>query len=133
MTQTAVVNFSSTPGSVELREVPEAVIGEDDVLFEVAAVGVCGSDLHMWTGHQSWKVEYPMVLGHEFAGVIREVGSRVRGWQVGDRVVSETHAVIDADSPLTRQGFYNLDPGRKGFGAAVSGAMTRRVCVPARI
>ncbi len=133
MTQPAVVNFSATPFSVELRETPDAVIGEEDVLFEVAAVGVCGSDLHMWTGQQSWKVEYPMALGHEFAGVIREVGSRVRGWKVGDRVVSETHAVIDPDSPLTRQGLYNLDPGRKGFGAAVSGAMTRQVCVPARI
>ncbi len=131
--QLAVVNHSSTPLSVELREVPDAVIGEEDVLFEVAAVGVCGSDLHMWTGQQSWKVEYPMVLGHEFAGIIRRVGSRVRGWKEGDRVVSETHAVINPDSPLTRQGLYNLDPGRKGFGAAISGAMTRHVCVPARI
>jgi len=131
--QPAVVNFSAKPRSVELRDVPDATIGEDDVLFEVAAVGVCGSDLHMWTGDQSWKVEYPMVLGHEFAGVIRQVGKRVRGWKEGDRVVSETHAVINPDSPLTRQGLYNLDPGRKGFGAAISGAMTRRVCVPARI
>ena len=133
MSQPAVVNFSAKPLSVELRDVPDAVIGDDDVLLEVAAVGVCGSDLHMWTGDQSWKVEYPMVLGHEFGGVIREVGKRVRGWKEGDRVVSETHAVINPDSPLTRQGLYNLDPNRKGFGAAISGAMTRRVCVPSRI
>ena len=133
MTQTAVVNFAPEPKSVELRDIPAPSIGEDDVLLEVAAVGVCGSDLHMWTGDQSWKVEYPMVLGHEFAGVIREVGARVKSWKAGDRVVSETHAVVDPDSPLTRQGLYNLDPNRRGFGAAVSGAMTKLVAVPPRI
>jgi alcohol dehydrogenase/L-iditol 2-dehydrogenase len=48
-------------------------------------------------------------------------------------VVSETHAKIDPESPLSRQGLYNLDPRRGGFGAVVSGAMTRRVKVPTRI
>ena len=133
MSQPAVVNYSSQPHSVELRDVPDPKPGPQDVIMEVQAVGVCGSDLHMWTGHQSWKVEYPMVLGHEFAGVVCEVGSDVEGWKIGDRVVSETHAKIDANSPLSRQGLYNLDPNRGGYGAAVSGAMTRRVKVPTRI
>jgi alcohol dehydrogenase/L-iditol 2-dehydrogenase len=132
--QPAVVNFGPEPHSVELREVSVAEIGADDVLLEVAAVGVCGSDLHMWTGQQSWKVNYPCVLGHEFAGRIVERGANVaEGWRVNDRVVSETAAVIDPDSPLTRRGLYNLDPSRRGFGAAVDGAMTRFVRVPARI
>jgi L-iditol 2-dehydrogenase len=134
VTQPAVVNFSSTPGSVELREVPLPQIRDDEVLFEVEAVGVCGSDLHMWTGQQSWKVNYPCVLGHEFAGRIARRGAAVpASWSEGDRVVSETHAVIDPDSPLTRQGLYNLEPRRGGFGAAVDGAMTKFVRVPARI
>jgi alcohol dehydrogenase/L-iditol 2-dehydrogenase len=133
MSQLAVVNYGPKPHSVELREVEEPQPGPDDVILEVQAVGVCGSDLHMWTGQQSWKVEYPMVLGHEFAGIIRQVGDKVRDWQVGQRVVSETHARIDANSPLSRQGLYNLDPNRGGFGAAVSGAMTRRIRVPTRI
>ncbi len=133
MSQPAVVNFAAEPHSVELRDVPDPDIGEDDVLLEVAAVSVCGSDLHMWTGQQSWPMNYPVILGHEFAGIVREVGPRVRGWQAGDRVVSETHAVIDTDSPLTRAGLYNLDPGRRGYGATVDGAMTKTVKVPARI
>ena len=133
MPQSAVVNYGPEPLSVELREVDDPHPGPDDVIVEVQAVGVCGSDLHMWTGHQSWSVEYPMVLGHEFAGVITQLGERVSTWQIGDRVVSETHARIDADSPLSRQGLYNLDPARAGFGAVVHGAMTRRVKVPTRI
>lgn len=130
--QAAVVNFAPVAGSVELRDVHVPQIGPTDCLVEVAAVGVCGSDLHQWTGDHSWPVNYPVVLGHEFAGQIVEVGSQVQGWQVDDRVTSETAAVIDPQNPMTRQGRYNLDPTRKGFGYGVDGAMTRWVRVPAR-
>jgi L-iditol 2-dehydrogenase len=129
----AVVNYAARPGSVELRDVGMPMIDDNDVLLEVAAVGVCGSDLHQWAGHHSWTVQYPVILGHEFGGTIVEVGANVRGWQPGDRVVSETAAVIDADSPMTRRGLYNLDPARRGFGYGVDGAMTRFVKVPSRI
>ncbi len=132
MKSTAVVNFAPKSGSVELREIDRPSIGEEDVLLEVANVGVCGSDLHQWTADHSWPVNYPVVLGHEFGGHIVELGKRVSGWQEGDRVVSETAAVIDPASPLSRQGLYNLDASRKGFGYGVDGAMTRFVRVPAR-
>ena len=132
MGEAAVVNFAPEKFSVELREVERPTIGEDDVLLEVAAVGVCGSDLHQWTADHSWPVNYPVVLGHEFAGHIREVGRRVAGWKEGDRAVSETAAVIDPLNPMSRQGLYNLDPTRKGFGYGVHGAMTRFARVPAR-
>ncbi|GIX00181.1 MAG: Zn-dependent alcohol dehydrogenase [Pirellulaceae bacterium] len=131
-TQPAVVNYAPQRGSVELREIPVPEIGPDDVLLRVAAVGVCGSDLHQWTADHSWPVNYPVVLGHEFAGTIERMGANVRGFQVGDRVCSETAAVVDPDSPMTRIGRYNLDPNRKGFGYGVDGAMTRFVRVPGR-
>lgn len=133
MLDLAVVNYAPEKYSVELREIPRAAPDDEEVLVEVRAVGVCGSDLHMWTGQQSWTVKYPVVLGHEFCGVICQVGRGVRGWKEGDHVVSETAAVVDLDSPLTRQGLYNLDPGRRGFGALVDGAMRRYVPVPQRI
>ncbi len=129
----AVVNFAPEEFSVELRDVECPEIGPQDVLLQVANVGVCGSDLHQWTAHHSWPVNYPVVLGHEFAGTIAEVGESVQGWTVGERVVSETAAIIDSQSPMSRRGLYNLDPSRKGFGYGVNGAMTRFVRVPARI
>lgn len=132
MKSIAVVNFAPEKWSVEIRELPKPTIEEDDVLLEVANVGVCGSDLHQWTADHSWHVNYPVVLGHEFGGHIVEIGNRVSGWKKGDRVVSETAAVIDTTNPLSRQGLYNLDPTRKGFGYGVNGAMTRFVRVPAR-
>jgi alcohol dehydrogenase/L-iditol 2-dehydrogenase len=132
-TDLAVVNYGPEPYSVDLIEIPVATINDDQVLLEVQSVGVCGSDLHMWTAQQSWQVNYPVVLGHEFCGTICQLGKNVRGWREGDRVVSETAAIIDPDSPLTRQGSYNLDPGRRGFGAMIDGAMRRYVPVPSRI
>src|SRR5690606_14258542 len=131
-TSLAVVNYAPEKGAVELREIPTPEIGDEDVLLEVANVGVCGSDLHQWTADHSWHVNYPVVLGHEFGGHIVDTGSRVRGWKAGDRVVSETAAVIDPDNCMTRMGLYNLDPTRRGFGYGVNGAMTRYVRVPAR-
>ena len=128
----AVVNFAPEKGSVEIREIDKPVIGEEDVLLEVSNVGVCGSDLHQWTADHSWPVNYPVVLGHEFGGQIVETGSKVTKWKEGDRVVSETAAVIDVNNPMSRAGLYNLDPTRKGFGYGVNGAMTRFVKVPAR-
>jgi alcohol dehydrogenase/L-iditol 2-dehydrogenase len=133
MKDLAVVNYGPKKFSVELREIPRATIRDDQVLLEVQAVGVCGSDLHMWTAQQSWPMNYPIVLGHEFCGVIREVGRAVTGWNEGDRAISETAAIIDPNNPLSREGRYNLDPTRLGYGSMVDGAMRRFVPVPARI
>lgn len=128
----AVVNYAREAGSVELREVAVPDVGEEEVLLQVEAVGVCGSDLHQWQNSHSWPVNYPCTLGHEFGGVVAQAGRRVRQFKEGDRVVSETAAVIDAHSPFTRQGRYHLDPNRLGFGYGVDGAMARYVRVPER-
>ncbi|MFM7975466.1 MAG: alcohol dehydrogenase catalytic domain-containing protein, partial [Pirellula sp.] len=88
--QPAVVNFASEPMSVELREIDIPEIGPLDTLMEVAAVGVCGSDLHQWAGLHSWPVNYPVTLGHEFAGRIVKTGTAVTACKEGDRVCSET-------------------------------------------
>src|ERR1700733_2857356 len=104
-----LVNYAKEPHSVELRELPVPEIGEEDVLFKVQAVAICGSDLHQYTGKQSWTVNYPVVLGHEFAGLGGELGNRVKGFKEGDRVVSETGAILPPDSAFIRQGLYNLE------------------------
>lgn len=65
MTSAAVVNFAKEKWSVEIREIERPEPGDEDVLLEVANVGVCGSDLHQWTSDHSWPVNYPVALGHE--------------------------------------------------------------------
>jgi L-iditol 2-dehydrogenase len=131
-TQPAVVHFALQPGAVELREVAVPDIEEDEVLLEVGAVSVCGSDVHQAWNTQSWPVQVPVVLGHEFGGTIARLGRGVRGFKEGDRVVSETAARICGECVLCRTGRYNLCPSRKGFGYGIDGAMARWVRVPAR-
>ncbi len=127
-----LVNYAGEPHSVELRELSVPEIGEEDVLLKVRAVAVCGSDVHQYEGKQSWKVNYPVILGHEFTGSVAKLGKRVSGFKEGDRVVSETAAHLPPDSPFIRRALYNLEPKRLGFGYGVNGAMADYVKVPAR-
>jgi len=129
----AVVHYALEPGAVELRQVPVPAPGEGEVLLRVRAVGVCGSDVHQYHNTQSWPVEPPVVLGHEFAGTVEALGPGAAGFAEGDLVAAETAARVDPDSPLTRTGRYNLDPARQGFGYQVDGAMAAYVKVPARL
>ena len=131
-THPAVVHYALEPNAVELREVAVPEIGDDEVLLEVGAVSVCGSDVHQARNTHSWPVNIPVVLGHEFGGTVAQAGRAVRGFREGDRVVSETAARICGECLLCRTGRYNLCPSRKGFGYGIDGAMARWVRVPAR-
>jgi len=131
-TMPAVVQYGQQAGETELREVATPVIGEDDVLLRVGAVGVCGSDIHQYHAMQSWPVDVPVVLGHEFTGTVAAIGARVSGFKDGDRVVSETAARICGRCVYCRSGQYNVCPHRQGFGTRIDGAMAGYVRVPAR-
>ena len=128
----AVVKYGEVDGAVELRDVPVPTIGPSDVLLEVRAAGVCGSDIEMFRHRVSFKVNVPVIQGHEFCGVIVEKGAEVKGYEVGDAVVSETAAHICGICPLCRAGEYNLCPDRLGFGYGTNGAFTKYVRVPQR-
>jgi L-iditol 2-dehydrogenase len=129
----AVVQYALQPRAVELREVERpGELGSDEVLLASRAVGVCGSDVHQYHNTQSWKVAVPVVLGHEFCGVVAAAGKSVRGFREGDRVACETAAHICGQCIYCRTGEYNLCPERRGFGYDVNGAMAELVKVPAR-
>lgn len=131
----ALVKYAHEDGAVEVRElaVPEA--GPGEALVRVHSVGVCGSDVHMWHDSQSKSSQgvLPVVLGHESAGVVTEVGADVTGWRVGDRVVCETAAEICGVCALCRSGRYNLCPDRKGYGLRRDGAMAEYVRAQPRV
>jgi alcohol dehydrogenase/L-iditol 2-dehydrogenase len=130
--QPAVVHYALQPLAVELREVSVPLIGDEDVLLAVGAVSVCGSDVHQAHNTHSWPVEIPVTLGHEFCGTVAATGRLVRDFREGDRVVSETAAIVCGRCQMCRSGLYNLCPSRKGFGYGTDGAMARFVRVPAR-
>ena len=119
--------------AVELREVPVPEIGDDDVLLEVGAVSVCGSDVHQCYDDAFVAGEHPgRRWATSSAAPSPRSGRAVDGFKEGDRVVSETAAVICGTCLMCRTGRYNLCPTRKGFGYGVNGAMAEYVKVPAR-
>lgn len=73
------------PHKVEVREVPEPKCGPDDVIIQVGACGICGTDIHIIDGEFPPTV-YPIIIGHEFGGTVVETGANVTGFKVGDRV-----------------------------------------------
>lgn len=88
----AIVKDRSGAGAV-LKEVDIPKINGDDVLIEVQATSICGTDVHMynWDNWAANRVRPPLIIGHEVAGKIVEVGGRVDGWDVGDYVSVECH------------------------------------------
>src|SRR3954468_231080 len=97
---------------IGLRDFPvEERLGPRDVRIALRTVGVCGSDVHYYT-HGAigpFVVKEPMILGHEAAGEVVEVGPAVTELKVGDRVCMEP-GIPDPASRATRLGKYNLDP-----------------------
>jgi threonine 3-dehydrogenase len=115
-----------------LEEVPEPEIGFNDVLIRVRKTGICGTDLHIF-GWDAWAqktIPVPMVVGHEFAGRVVDVGSHVRSVKVGDRVSGEGH-LIGMKSRMARAGHFHLDPETKGVGVNVPGAFAEYLRIPA--
>src|SRR6202167_3014118 len=86
-------------GRIEVREVPQPRMGARDVLLRIAAVGICGTDAHIFSGHANYNTDssgkniplsmQPQILGHEISGEVAEVGSEVRDLVGGDRVVMD--------------------------------------------
>lgn len=107
--------------------------GPRDVLIKVRAAAICGTDIHIynWDEWAAQTVPVPMIVGHEFAGEIVEIGSAVtRELRVGQRVSAEGH-IIDMNSAAARMGRFHLDPGTVGIGVNRQGAFAEYVCVPA--
>jgi L-iditol 2-dehydrogenase len=127
----AVVKYGKGKGLVEIREVPVPKIKDDEVLIEVKAVSVCGSDLHIY--HDSHPYWPPVILGHEFSGVIAQVGKDVKGWKVGDRIVTETRTGSCGVCYICQSGFPQACEQKRPYGIGINGAYTKYVAGPARL
>jgi len=125
----ALVKVEGVSGVLEVREVKEPEAEPNQALIEVKAAGICGSDVK----HLQRIRENPVILGHEFSGEIVDVGSDVVGWEIGDRVASETSGHICGRCRFCMTGDYHLCVERKGLGSGMDGAFTRFIAVPVRL
>lgn len=128
----ALVKSKKGAGHLELRDVSEPECGLDQVKIEVKAAGICGTDLHIYRGE--FKYYPPVILGHEFSGVIVEVGPKAHKYKKGDRVtVLPSAAVTCGSCRFCKGGYYCFCPTRRGMGHGVNGAFTKFCVVPETI
>lgn len=123
-------------GRLAVTEMEVPPIGEEDVLVRVRACGICGSDIHGYTGITGRRIP-PLVMGHEAAGVIERAGSAVQGFAPGDRVTFDS-TVYCGRCAFCRRGDVNLCDARMVLGVSCGdyrrhGAFAEFVSVPARI
>ncbi|MCL2319757.1 MAG: zinc-binding dehydrogenase, partial [Treponema sp.] len=125
--------YKTAPGSgnMEIRDADIPRPGPGQVLIEVKSAGVCGSDLHIYHWNIAFKMKPPMIIGHEFSGVITAVGSGVTGWEIGARVTGEPTAIICGECRYCRTGAYNLCPERRVLGYWVDGGFAEYIVVDA--
>jgi len=121
---------------MELIEMPKPEIGPEDVLVRVKACGICGSDVHGFDGSTGRRIP-PLVMGHEAAGVIAEVGANVRNLHTGDRVTFDSTVSCGACF-YCRRGQVNLCDHRQVLGVSCGdyrrhGAFAEYVTVPQHI
>ena len=129
----AVRKVAREPGLV-VDEIPVPVPGKEEVLVEVQAAGICGTDLHIWKW-DSWsrqRIKTPLTLGHEFAGTVVEVGSKVEHARVGDFVSAESHVTCGMCYQC-RTGQAHLCPRTQILGVDREGAFAEYVCVPEKV
>jgi L-iditol 2-dehydrogenase len=118
------------------QDVPEPQVGADDVLIQVQACGICGSDVHGMDGSSGRRIP-PIVMGHEASGIVTQVGESVTGWQAGDRVTFDS-TLYCGTCYFCRRGLMNLCDDRRVLGVSCEtyrqhGAFAEYVAVPQRI
>ncbi|NOZ19636.1 MAG: alcohol dehydrogenase catalytic domain-containing protein [Planctomycetes bacterium] len=127
----ALVKTKKGVGNLELKEVPMPVYDADEVLIEVKAAGICGTDIHV--KHDNFPYWPPVILGHEFSGVIVEVGKDVKNFKEGDRVVGEPHTQACGKCYLCRTGNIQICPEKRSPGWGIDGAFAKFLKMPEKL
>ncbi len=119
--------FIEEPGIILMKDIPVPLIAESEVLIEVKASGICGTDIHIFRGE--YLGGYPVIPGHEFAGVVAAVGSKVKRIKAGGRVAVEPNIACD-NCPACLSNRQNFCDNWKGIGVTLPGGMAQYVAVP---
>ena len=127
----ALVKSQSEKG-IWLEDVPMPEVSINDVLIKVQKTAICGTDVHIynWDAWAKKTISVPMTAGHEFAGVIAELGESVVGLEVGDVVSAEGHIVCNRCRNCL-SGHKHLCPNTVGIGVNRNGSFAEYVSVPA--
>ncbi|WP_320129129.1 alcohol dehydrogenase catalytic domain-containing protein [uncultured Sphaerochaeta sp.] len=124
----AIVKTEKGVGNISLEERTVPEIGRGEVLIRIKAAAVCGTDLHIV--HDQFPYWPPVILGHEFAGIIESVGSEVTDWKPGDRVVGEPHTLSCGNCFYCRTGHIQNCESKRSPGWGIDGCFTEFMRYP---
>ncbi len=113
---------------LEIADLPDPDCPEDGIVLRVLACGICRSDWHSWTGSDP-DIVLPQVPGHEYCGVVEEVGARVTRWKAGDRVIAP-FILACGQCPACAAGNQTTCPTQVIPGFTHPGAFAERIAVP---
>ena len=115
-----------------LQDVPRPKIGHNDLLIKINKTAICGTDIHIynWDEWAQKTIPVPMTVGHEFVGVVAEIGSEVQGFKVGDRVSGEGH-ITCGHCRNCRAGKRHLCRNTVGVGVNRPGCFAEYLSIPA--
>ena len=119
----------SGPNQFAPAEIEKPQIGPDEILLEMKAAAICGTDMRILTGKKTKGVRYPSVIGHEFCGVIAEVGADVKGYEVGEKVAVANVIPCHHCSSCLR-GRTNACLDRKAIGYEFDGGFEEYIRIP---
>src|SRR5579863_9453694 len=127
----ALVKAKAQEG-IWLQDMPKPKIGHNDLLIKINKTAICGTDIHIynWNDWASKTIPVPMTVGHEFVGVVAEIGSEVQGFKVGERVSGEGH-ITCGHCRNCRAGRRHLCAHTRGIGVNLPGAFAEYIVVPA--
>lgn len=126
----ALVKTKLGPDCMQYMDVPEPMPGDDDIKVKIYACGICGTDIHLM--HDTYPSKPPIITGHEFSGVVAEVGKNVRNFKPGDKIVTLTAVDTCEECEWCRQGLRMLCPERKSVGSGRDGGFAEYVVIPAK-
>ena len=125
----ALVKFAEGKEGIEIRDIPVPVPKNNELLVKIMAAGICGTDIHIMKDEYAYNP--PVALGHEFTGIVTDMGCDVVGFEKGDQIISLTAAVTCGKCRFCKLGLLMLCNDRLSIGSGTNGAMAEYMVINA--
>lgn len=124
----AVVKTKPGKNYLEIQDMIKPTISSNEVLISVKAIGVCGTDVHIYTGE--FPTDTPIIIGHEFSGEIVEIGDCVKNFSKGDRIIAELSVNSCGTCKFCKKSMFHMCASKKAPGININGCYAEYIVLP---
>lgn len=127
----ALMKFGRGREGIALQDIEKPVPRADELLVKIMAAGICGTDIHIM--QEEYDHSVPVVLGHEFTGIVESFGADVTGFEVGDQIISRSIARTCGKCRYCESGATVHCTEKRSIGVNINGAMAEYMVIPAAV